>query len=75
MSVDGTVLGSTPLEQAEVAPGEHEISIEAPRYAPASMRIQVRGMGERQLVQAVGVFTLPDVDSKQTPAPVIKAVK
>jgi formylglycine-generating enzyme required for sulfatase activity len=52
VSVDGTVLGSTPLEQAEVAPGEHEISIEAPRYAPASMRIQVRGMGERQLVQA-----------------------
>jgi formylglycine-generating enzyme required for sulfatase activity len=51
--MDGTILGTTPLEKVEVSPGEHEIAIEADRYASARVRIDVRGRGERQSVDVV----------------------
>lgn len=50
VSIDGTILGSTPLNHVEISPGEHDITVEADRYAPASLRIDVRGLGERQSV-------------------------
>ena len=50
VSVDGAILGSTPLVPLEISPGEHRITVEADRYAPASKRIDVRGLGERQSI-------------------------
>ncbi len=50
VSMDGTILGSTPITDVEISPGEHEFAVEADRYAPASVRIDVRGLGERQSV-------------------------
>ncbi|GMQ75780.1 MAG: PEGA domain-containing protein [Gammaproteobacteria bacterium] len=53
VSMDGTILGSTPITDMEISPGEHEFRVEAPRYAPASVRVEVRGLGERQSVDVV----------------------
>ncbi len=50
VSMDGTILGSTPITDVEISPGEHEITVEADRYAPMSVRIDVRGLGEHQSV-------------------------
>ena len=50
VSVDGAVLGSTPLESLELSPGEHAIAVEAPRYAPLSTSIDVVGLGEHQSI-------------------------
>ena len=50
VSVDGARLGNTPLEGVEISPGEHRISVEANRYAPASLDVEVRGLGERQTI-------------------------
>jgi formylglycine-generating enzyme required for sulfatase activity len=50
VSVDGASLGDTPLGHVEIPPGEHEITVKAHRYAQASVRVDVRGLGERQSV-------------------------
>jgi len=53
VTMDGTILGSTPITDMEISPGEHEFTVEAQRYAPASVRVEVRGLGERQSVDVV----------------------
>jgi formylglycine-generating enzyme required for sulfatase activity len=53
VSVDGTVAGTTPLGDVEISAGEHEVRVEAQRYAPSSLRVDVRGLGERQDVEVV----------------------
>ncbi len=53
VTMDGTILGITPITDMEISPGEHEFTVEAPRYAPASLRIDVRGLGERQSIDVV----------------------
>jgi formylglycine-generating enzyme required for sulfatase activity len=53
VSMDGVILGGTPLEQVEAPPGEHDITVVADRYAPASQRIDVRGLDERQTIHVV----------------------
>ena len=50
VSMDGAILGSTPLDRVEISPGEHDITVEADRYAQATLRVDVRGLGERQSV-------------------------
>ena len=66
--MDGTILGTTPLEQVEVSPGEHEVAIEADRYAPARVRVDVRGRGERQSVEVVLSPLWADVSIGSRPA-------
>jgi formylglycine-generating enzyme required for sulfatase activity len=53
VGMDGTILGSTPITDMEISPGEHEFTVEAQRYAPASLRVEVRGLGERQSIDVV----------------------
>jgi formylglycine-generating enzyme required for sulfatase activity len=52
VSIDGEILGTTPLEDLEVSPGEHRITVEADRYAPMALDVEVRGLGERQSIVA-----------------------
>ena len=66
--VDGTILGTTPLEQVEVSPGEHEIAVEADRYAPARLSLVVRGAGERQSVDLVLSPLWADISIRSRPA-------
>ena len=51
VSMDGTMIGSAPLGDVEVPPGEHTFTVAADRYAPASLRVEVRGLGERQTIE------------------------
>jgi len=53
VSMDGAPLGSTPLEGVEIAPGAHAFTVDAERYAPALLEVEVRGLGERQSIEAV----------------------
>ncbi|MEE9265507.1 MAG: PEGA domain-containing protein [Gammaproteobacteria bacterium] len=66
--MDGSILGTAPLEQVEVSPGEHEVAIEADRYAPARVRVDVRGRGERQSVEVVLSPLWADVSIGSQPA-------
>ena len=50
VSIDGAALGSTPLDDVEVTSGEHDFTVEADRYAPATVKVDVTGLGERQSV-------------------------
>ncbi len=50
VSVDGAVIGSTPLAPLELSPGEHSITVEAQRYARLSTSIDVVGLGEHQTI-------------------------
>lgn len=51
VSVDGAVVGTMPLGDVEIPAGEHEVGVEAQRYAPSSLRVDVRGRGEHQDVE------------------------
>lgn len=53
VSMDGAPLGRIPLEEVEIAPGAHAFTVEAERYAPALLEVEVRGLGERQSIEAV----------------------
>ena len=71
--VDGTILGTTPLKQVEVSPGAHEITVQADRYAPARLSLEVRGRGERQSVDLVlsPLWADISIDSRPTGATVM----
>lgn len=47
--LDGAEAGRTPLEPLEVAPGPHELRVEAPDHEPATRTVTVEG-GRRLLV-------------------------
>jgi formylglycine-generating enzyme required for sulfatase activity len=68
VSVDGVALGHTPLEQVEIAPGEHDITVQAERYVPASTRVDVRGLGERQSVELTLTPLWAEVSISSRPA-------
>jgi len=53
VTMDGAILGSTPITDREISPGEHVFTIAAERFAPASLRVEVRGLGERQSIDVV----------------------
>lgn len=50
VSLDGALLGTTPLGELEIPPGRHRLEVQADRYAPASVDVEVRGLGERQRI-------------------------
>ena len=48
VSIDGSPYGKTPLGDLELAPGLHEILVQADRYQDASLALEVQGLGHRQ---------------------------
>jgi formylglycine-generating enzyme required for sulfatase activity len=55
--VDGVTLGKTPLVDAEITPGVHQLEFKAERYLPATSELDVAGGGDRQ---ALAVTLTPD---------------
>lgn len=55
--VDGAPLGNTPLVDAMIEPGVHEVELSAPRYLSAAHELDVAGGGERQ---TLAVTLTPD---------------
>ena len=45
--VDGNVVGSTPVEEMEVSPGEHEVAVRGARYYEAKKKVVIE-KGKRQ---------------------------
>ena len=68
VTMDGAVLGRTPLEDVEVPAGEHHFMVEADRYAPASLDVDVRGLGERQSVDVALTPLWAEVSIASRPA-------
>ncbi len=66
--MNGERLGRTPLEDVEIAPGEHAFTIEAERYAPASLEVVVRGLGEHQSIDLALSPLWADVSIDSWPA-------
>jgi len=52
ISLDGEVIGTTPLEDFEVRPGTHQIQFTAERYLTELVTVDVEGGHERQTVTA-----------------------
>jgi len=50
--VDGVVLGTTPLVDAEIAPGVHQLEFKADRHLAATRELDVAGASERQSLTA-----------------------
>jgi formylglycine-generating enzyme required for sulfatase activity len=50
--LDGVLLGTTPLTDAELTPGVHRIELRAARFLPEVRELDVRGGGERQALAA-----------------------
>ena len=48
--IDGAAVGIAPLNDVEVAPGEHSILIECDRYQPHEQQLVVEGLGRKQSV-------------------------
>ena len=48
VEVDGQVIGPSPLQDAEIAAGEHELLLQAPLYKPRRTAITVAGEGQIQ---------------------------
>jgi formylglycine-generating enzyme required for sulfatase activity len=55
--VDGVAIGTTPIVDASIKPGVHQLELSAPRYLSAAREIDVVGGGERQ---QVAVALTPD---------------
>ncbi len=49
--IDGALAGETPLNDVELAPGSHTLSVKHKRYLPFEKTISVKGAGERQDLQ------------------------
>jgi formylglycine-generating enzyme required for sulfatase activity len=52
VSLDGTVLGTTPLVDTELTPGVHRLEFSAPRHLAEVRELEVGGGGERQSLAA-----------------------
>ena len=55
--VDGVSIGKTPLVDAEITPGMHQLELSAERYLAAARELEVAGANERQ---ALAVTLTPD---------------
>ena len=55
--LDGVALGTTPLVDAEITPGVHQLEFTAERYLAAARELDVAGASERQ---ALAVTLTPD---------------
>ena len=55
--LDGVAIGTTPLVDAEIAPGVHQLEFTAQRYLSAARELDVAGASERQ---ALAVSLTPD---------------
>ncbi|HET7608976.1 MAG TPA: PEGA domain-containing protein, partial [Gammaproteobacteria bacterium] len=55
--VDGVAVGKTPLVDAEITPGAHQLELSAERYLSAARELDVAGGGERQ---SLAVTLTPD---------------
>ena len=51
VSIDGQVVGATPLERVEVEAGSHEIRVVAERYLPEDRLLEVEGLGKAQMLE------------------------
>lgn len=57
VSIDGVVIGGTPIPPIDVQAGSHTLRIEAPRYQPYETALTVEGGG---VVQAIEAQLVPD---------------
>jgi len=55
--LDGVALGTTPLVDAEITPGTHQLEFSADRYLSATHELEVTGANERQ---SLSVALTPD---------------
>jgi formylglycine-generating enzyme required for sulfatase activity len=51
ITIDGRVVGDTPLKSVELEAGPHDVRIAKERYLPDSESIEIRGMGDRQAIE------------------------
>lgn len=65
--IDGRAVGQTPLQDLEVAAGDHPLRIEADLYRPLETTITVDGMGRRQVMAFGLVPDYADVTVDSTP--------
>lgn len=66
--VGDTFLGTTPLTDAEVVPGEHRFRVEAERFMPFSTELTVEGRSAKQSLVASLIPMWADVSLSSTPA-------
>ncbi|MFQ5669077.1 MAG: PEGA domain-containing protein [Acidobacteriota bacterium] len=66
--VDGEEKGVTPLDPVELAPGDHQVRIEARRYEVFETAVSIAGGGSRQELQAELVPRWAAVTVRSTPA-------
>ncbi len=52
ISVDGEPIGTTPITDAEIVPGQHQVEVVAPRHLPEVIELDVEGGRMRQSVLA-----------------------
>ncbi|MFQ5701391.1 MAG: PEGA domain-containing protein [Acidobacteriota bacterium] len=73
VSIDGEKAGVTPLEPLELAPGEHEVLVEAPRFLDFKTRVSIEGSGSSQTlaVQLVPGWGAVSFSSKPSGAEVL----
>lgn len=50
VTVDGRVVGQTPLEAIALAPGSHSVILTHPQYEPFTRRVEIRA-GETTTIQ------------------------
>lgn len=46
--MDGKLIGTTPLEELPLSPGEHFLNIKAPRYISETITLAIEGLGRKQ---------------------------
>ncbi|MDE2148855.1 MAG: PEGA domain-containing protein [Gammaproteobacteria bacterium] len=68
LSVDGKILGRTPLQDLRLAPGAHRLTLRAPRYVVYETQVTIEGAGKRQALQAKLVPGWAPVSFRSKPA-------
>jgi formylglycine-generating enzyme required for sulfatase activity len=66
--IDGARAGDAPLLSFEVAPGEHEVEVRAPRHLPHARRVTIEGGGVEQSLDARLEPAWADVTIESVPA-------
>ena len=66
--LDGERIGTTPLEEASISAGEHQLSLRAERYLPWAQTLEVAGRDRAQAVSAELAPAWADISVSSEPA-------
>ena len=66
--IDGQLMGTTPLEPADLSPGEHTVEVRAERYEPATTTVSIAGAGTLASLQVELSPLWADVSFDSKPA-------